>query len=251
MSIDVWNGWVHPAASGTVRRESTEPGSAQAWGSDVLIVEDQGLVRAGMRSLLEKAAPRSRIHEESSYEGARARLDGTAFAFVFIDIDLGGAQTGMDLLQYVREREMPCRAIMLSGDDDRSTVLACIAKGASGYITKAVGDAGVFEQAIRTVLNDGVYLPASMAQRAPGSRLADAPRGGTAESVGLAPRHYEVLYYLCQGLPNKSIANRMGISEGTVRKSYVSDLLRFFGVVRRTELIVEVARRRLKVPPPR
>ncbi len=90
-------------------------------------------------------------------------------------------------------------------------------------------------------------------------RIAEAPAagttadpccGGTAQSLGLAPRHCEVLYYLCQGLPNKSIAHRMGISEGTVRKSYVSDLLRFFGVARRTELMMEVARRRLKVKPP-
>lgn len=79
---------------------------------------------------------------------------------------------------------------------------------------------------------------------------ADACCGVTAQSLGLAPRHCEVLYYLCQGLPNKSIANCMGISEGTVRKSYVSDLLRFFGVARRTELMMEVARRRLKVKPP-
>lgn len=219
--------------------------------ADVLIVEDHGLVRAGMRSLLEKAAPQYRIHEESSYEGAIARLTSMAFELVFLDIDLGGVNSGMDILHFVRDREMACRAIMLSGDDDRATVLSCISHGAAGYITKAVGDGTVFAKAIETVLNDGVYLPASMIRRAAKGEADAGPYGCTVESLGLSPRQCEVLYYLCQGLPNKAIANRMDISEGTVRKSYVSDLLRFFGVARRTELMIEVSRRRLKIAPPR
>lgn len=219
---------------------------------NLLIVEDHGLVRAGMRSLLEVAAPRYRVHEESSYEGAIQRLTSMPFELVFLDIDLREEGSGIDILQFIRDRELPCRAIMLSGNDDRDTVLSCIALGASGYITKAVGDGRIFERAIEAVLNDGVYLPASMIKRgARGSSAeADGAHGCTAESLGLSPRQCEVLYYLCQGLPNKSIANRMGIGEGTVRKSYVSDLLRFFGVTRRTELMIEVSRRRLKIALP-
>lgn len=218
---------------------------------DVLIVEDHGLVRAGMRSLLEKAAPQYVVHEESTYEGAIEKLTNMTFELVFLDIDLGTEHSGLDILHFVREREMACRVIMLSGDDDRTTVLSCISHGASGYITKAVGDGSVFQKAIETVLDDGVYLPASMIKRSARGDLDAGPFGCTVESLGLAPRQCEVLYYLCQGLPNKAIANRMDISEGTVRKSYVSDLLRFFSVARRTELMIEVSRRRLKISPPR
>lgn len=218
--------------------------------ADVLIVEDQALVSAGMRSLLQKAAPHYRVHEESSCQGAMARLAATPFQFVFIDIHLGSEASGLDVLRFVREREMPCHAIMLSGDDDRATVLACISQGASGYITKAAGDGGVFSAAIETVLNNGVYLPASILERVSRNDTVAGARGCTAASLGLSPRQREVLYYLCQGLPNKAIANRMGISEGTVRKSYVSELLRFFGVARRTELLIEVSRRRIRVATP-
>lgn len=218
--------------------------------ADVLIVEDQALVSAGMRSLLQKAAPHYRVHEESSCQGAIARLAATSFQFVFIDIHLGSEASGMDVLRFVREREMPCHAIMLSGDDDRETVLSCISQGASGYITKATGDGGVFSAAIETVLNNGVYLPASILERAPRNDTVADAYGRTAASLGLAPRQREVLYYLCQGLPNKAIANRMGISEGTVRKCYVSELLRFFGVARRTELLIEVSRRRIRIAAP-
>lgn len=217
---------------------------------DVLIVEDHGLVRAGMRSLLEKAAPDFCIHEAGTYDSAIAQLSSLRFELVFLDIDLGAGNTGLDILHFLRQQEMPCRAIMLSGDDDRATVLSCLSQGASGYITKASDDGSVFSKAIATVLNDGVYLPASILRQT-ATGIADGPYGCTVESLGLAPRQCEVLYYLCQGLPNKAIANHMHISEGTVRKSYVSDLLRFFGVARRTELIIEISRRRLKISPPR
>ncbi len=72
----------------------------------------------------------------------------------------------------------------------------------------------------------------------------------TAESLGIGGRSLEVLYYLCQGLPNKSIARNMGIEEGTVRKDYLPRLFRLFKVARRTELLIEVSRRGIVIPQP-
>lgn len=217
---------------------------------NVLIVEDYGLVRAGMRALLERAAPHYAVFEEGTYEGAIDLLLRVPFELVFLDIDLGASSSGLDILRFIRDRELACRAVMLSASDDRDTVMSCVSQGASGFITKAGGDEGVFEQAIETVLAEEVYLPNSIVKRADFSPGQTISVGCSAESLGLARRQCEVLYYLCQGLPNKSIASRMNISEGTVRKSYVSELLSFFGVSRRTELIIEVSRRRLKLTPP-
>lgn len=218
--------------------------------ANALVVDDQGLVRAGMRSLLERATSRHAVHEASCCEEAIAKLDSMPFELAFLDLHLGGLESGLDILRFIREKDLPCRAIMLSGDDAGDTVLHCIALGASGYITKASDDSLVFEKAIRSVLDGSVYLPASMLQRS-GPRTGPAPAlGGTPESLGLSARQGEVLYHLCQGLSNKAIARQMGIGEGTVRKSYVSELLRFFSVSRRTELMIEVSRRQLRLTPP-
>lgn len=216
---------------------------------NVLIVEDQQLVRAGMKTMLHIAEPRCFIFEAGSCDEAIEHLGKEAFDVVFLDIDLRHEKSGMDVLRHVRERGLPVRVIMLSASDDPETVLECIAAGASGYIAKGSGDETVFARALATVFADGVFLPASIV----GNR--GTPAAGTgqlrrAEALGLSPRLCEVLYYLCQGLPNKAIANRMGISEGTVRKNYVSELLRFFNVARRTALIIEVSRRGIRVPPP-
>jgi DNA-binding NarL/FixJ family response regulator len=70
-------------------------------------------------------------------------------------------------------------------------------------------------------------------------------------AVDQAASGLALVIHLCQGKPNKVIAQKMGISEGTVRKSYVSTLLEYFKVARRTELILEISRRQIRIPPPR
>lgn len=217
---------------------------------NVLLVEDQGLVRAGMKSLLQRVEPAALISEAGSYEEALAQLGRVAFDLVFLDLDLREEKNGLDLLRYIRELDLPLKVIMLSAHDDRETVLDCIAAGASGYIAKSSDDEGVFEEALTTVFQDGVYLPASIVRCDDHPRQRwNTPLGGGVE-LKLAPRLTEVLYYLCQGLSNKGIANRMGISEGTVRKSYVSELLRHFNVTRRTELIIEISRLGIRLKSP-
>lgn len=218
---------------------------------NVLIVEDQGLVRAGMKALLRITDPECKLVEASSYDQAIQLLDTLPFDIVFLDIDLRTLMSGMDILHYIKQHHVPTRVVMLSANDEREMVMSCISAGASGYITKSAGDETVFARALSVVLQDGVFLPASVV----GGLGPMSPSNWRAQSkyaadLGLAPRLCDALYYLCQGMPNKMIARRMGISEGTVRKNYVSELLRYFNVVRRTELIIEVARRGIKVPKP-
>ncbi len=211
----------------------------------VLIVEDQQLVRAGIRMMLHIAEPHCVIVEAGSHADAMRRLDEHEFEVIFLDIDLRSEMSGIQTLGVIRAAGLPVKVVMLSGRDDPVTVMQCISAGASGFITKGQGDESVFSRALATVFGGGVYLPASIVGS---NRLGNA---SAAAELGLTPRLCDVLYYVCQGLPNKSIANRLGISEGTVRRDYVSDLLRFFKVARRTELIVEVARRGITIPPPR
>jgi DNA-binding NarL/FixJ family response regulator len=72
----------------------------------------------------------------------------------------------------------------------------------------------------------------------------------TASGLGLTPREFETLAWLVRGLPSKAIALKMGLEDITVRK-YVSHLLAHFNLRRRTELIVMLADRGIKlgVPP--
>jgi len=218
---------------------------------NILILEDQGLVRAGMRELIQISEPHALIQEAASYDEALARIAAGPIDIAFLDIDLRGERSGLDFLRYLREREIDTRAIMLSGRSDKDIVMECLREGASGYILKDMEDDGLFRRALDTVFQGSVFLPASVIGRGGFSPARPSePAPVSAESLGVSGRALEALYWVCQGLPNKSIARHMGIEEGTVRKDYLPRLFRIFKVVRRTELLIEVSRRGILVPQP-
>jgi two-component system, NarL family, nitrate/nitrite response regulator NarL len=217
----------------------------------ILILEDQGLVRAGMRELIQISEPHAQIQEAASFEEAVERLAAGPIDIAFLDIDLKGERSGLDFLRHLRAEELDTRAIMLSGRADKELVMECLREGASGYILKDMDSDGLFRRALDTVFQGSIFLPATVIGRGGFSPPQPAePAPVSAESLGIGGRALEVLYWVCQGLPNKSIARHMGIEEGTVRKDYLPRLFRIFKVVRRTELLIEVSRRGITVPPP-
>jgi two-component system nitrate/nitrite response regulator NarL len=217
----------------------------------ILLLDDHGLVRAGIKALLAQLAPQADLIEGASFESALEILQHQHIDIALVDIDLRGAKTGIDFLSYVRRSDLDTKIIMLSGSDDRETVLQCLAEGASGYVPKGSKDGDVLRCALEIALQGGIYLPPSTLDTGGRSLPPTACRPKDfAIELPSSKRLREVLYYVCQGLTNKGIARRMGISEGTVRKNYVGDLLAHFGVSRRTELIIEVARQGIRVQVP-
>lgn len=218
---------------------------------DILLLEDQALVRAGMRELIQITEPRARIAEAASYEQAVAKVEAAHFDLAFLDIDLKDGRSGLDFLRWLRGRELDTRAIMLSGRSEKELVMECLREGASGYILKDMDEEGLFRRALDTVFQGSIFLPANVIGRGGFSPAPPAaPVPVSAEALGIGGRSLEVLYYVCQGLPNKSIARNMGIEEGTVRKDYLPRLFRLFKVARRTELLIEVSRRGIVIPRP-
>lgn len=217
----------------------------------ILLLEDQALVRAGMKALIQISEPLATIREAATYAEAAELVRNTSFDIAFLDIDLKEERTGLDFLRYIRSLDLDTRAIMLSGQVEKDLVMTCIDAGASGYILKDMDSEGLFRRALDTVFQGSIFLPANVIGRGGYSPAPTVlPPSISPESIGVTGRGLEVLYYLCQGLPNKAIANRMGIEEATVRKDYVPRLFKLFRVTRRTELLVEISRRGLSIPTP-
>ena len=131
----------------------------------LLIVEDQQLVRAGIKAMLRMALPNCEVVEAGSFEEATAQLKLQPFDFAFLDIDLRAEKSGLDVLDFIQRHDLYCRVVMLSGKDDRETVLACINAGACGYIAKGVGDESVFEAALATVPRQFTLTPRNPEKR--------------------------------------------------------------------------------------
>ncbi|MBB5399106.1 two-component system nitrate/nitrite response regulator NarL [Paraburkholderia youngii] len=215
----------------------------------VLLVEDEGLTRSAMKSLILSSEPTLDIDEAGSYEEAVERLQRDAYDLIFLDYQLGREHTGLELLHWVQQQELSLHVVMLSARDDRETVLDCIKNGAGGFISKASEEGGaVFREALQTILNGRVYLPNSVLGKGGHTPQAPAPsKGIPIDSLNLPPRLAQTLRYVLHGLSNKAIARKMSITENTA-KEYISDLLSRFNVSRRTFLIVEMARRGIEIP---
>ena len=94
--------------------ESSSANLAAGAEISILLLEDQGLVRAGMRALIQLCEPRVAIQEAGSYDEALRSLAASPIDIAFLDIDLKDALSGIDVLKHIRANELTTRAIMLS-----------------------------------------------------------------------------------------------------------------------------------------
>jgi two-component system, NarL family, nitrate/nitrite response regulator NarL len=217
----------------------------------ILILEDQAMVRNGMKASLLGSEPLATVHEAGSFEDAIRVLSSEKIDIAFLDLHLQSEMTGLDVLKYIRTQELDTRAMMLSGEDRKEIVLQCLDAGAAGYILKNEKGSDIFKRAINAIFAGEVFLPTSVFGAGNFTPALPFPSSKSGpESLGLTLRQVEVLYYLCQGLQNKVIAAKMGLQEGTIQKDYVPAILRKFGVARRTQVVVEVARREMIIPKP-
>jgi two-component system nitrate/nitrite response regulator NarL len=215
-----------------------------------LLVEDQNLVALGMKTLIVQIAPMMEFDQAHDFDSAIGKLQERSFDLLFLDVDLGRAsRSGLDVLQWIQEQELPIHTVMLSSNDDRGTVLKCIDAGASGFISKGSQDGEeVFRAAISTILSGQVFLPSTALGKGGFSpSVSQPPVSVKVESLGVSGRLAETLSYICLGMSNKAVARKMDVKEGTI-KEYASDLYAKFGVRGRAELIVEMARRGVVVP---
>lgn len=222
----------------------------------ILLLEDQELVRLGFRALLRENFPAAQIHEASCYEQAIDILSRNKTDFALLDfyLDEFKQKTCMDILFYIRDNQLDTRAVILSAGDSGGYLSPqlfeqCQDAGAMGYISKVKDGESVLRAALEAVFRGEIFKQECM-----GSTMEVIPIPEESEAINKIlnndSRKREVLFYVCKAYSNQVIANIMGIEEGTVRKNYVSSLLRDFGVTNRRELMYKVSLLKIVVPTP-
>lgn len=171
----------------------------------ILIADDHQLVRELVASHLRAEGDFDVVTVESYSAAERAIGESGAFDIILLDFAMpgvGGVQSVADLI--ARNGGKP--VALFSGLARRDTVLEAVARGASGFIPKST-PARDLPDAIGRILAGECYLP-------PGFDVVTAaPRS----DLGLTPREMQVLRAVRDGLMNKEIAARMGLSEVTVK----------------------------------
>jgi DNA-binding NarL/FixJ family response regulator len=201
----------------------------------VCLVDDQRLMRDGLRTLLELEDDLEVVGEAEDGQAGVQLVADVHPDVVLMDIRMPGID-GVEATRRIRSRWPEVRVVILTTFDDDAYVFEGLRAGALGYLLKDVSGAELAE-AVRKVAQGGALIEPSVARKvlAEFSRLApSAPQPIDTLPEPLSAREQEILSGLARGLTNKEIAVRLSLTEGTV-KNYVTTILQKLGVQDRTQ----------------
>jgi len=196
----------------------------------ILLADDHPLFLDGMRHILSQLGERVQVHCAETGEAALRQLrGGTEFDLLLLDLGLPDPD-GLGLLHILREEAIMVPVIVVSASENLHQIRAALDAGALGFIPKS-HHAGQMLGAIREVLDEGeIYLPDSIRERIDQLIASDGMTAGQ----GITSRQHQVLSLLAQGLANKQIAQRLNLTEHTV-KAHLGALFQVLKVSNRTE----------------
>jgi len=203
----------------------------------VCLVDDQTLVRQGVKSLLDLAEDIEIVGEASDGRQAVEMIPELQPDVVLMDMRMP-VMSGLEALQALAAKNQLPPTIILTTFDDDQLVLAGIKAGARGYLLKDV-TLDQLVSAIQTVADGG-----SLVQPAVTQRLLSGLEHMRNDFVSLdrpdplTERETEILRLMAGGFSNKEIANSLGVAEGTV-KNHVSNILSKLGVRDRTRAVLK------------
>ncbi len=187
----------------------------------VAIVEDNAGLGAGLRRVVEGTPDCQCVGVWRSGEEAMTKVPAFRPDVVLMDIHLPGI-SGIETTARLKAAQPELLVIMVTVYRDHDKIFDALKAGACGYLLKRSAPAEV-RQAILDVRKGGAPMSAEIARRVveafhPPRRGAAAPAAAApAEEVKLSKRETEILELLTQGLANKEIADRLGLSIETVR----------------------------------
>lgn len=202
----------------------------------VIVIDDQTLVRLGLRNLLELSEDIRVAAEASDGEEALRVLDEIEADVVLLDVRMP-KKTGVEVLEQRKRAGHTTPAILLTTFDDDSVVLAGIRAGAKGFLLKDVSLQQLTE-AVRTVAGGGTLFQPVLTERVLRGLESLRPHIPSAELPDpLTTRETEVLRLMAGGYSNREIALALGTVEGTV-KNQTSSILSKLGVRDRTRAVL-------------
>jgi len=208
----------------------------------ILIADDHGIVRAGIRLLLERQVGMTVVAEAA--DGAEAVEQALASKPDLCILDVGMPRlTGLQAALEIRRHLPQSRVLILSMHDDQRYLFEALKAGASGYVLKREADQDLVG-AVRAVIGGEAFLTNAAERSIIREWMADGAQG---PAVPLTPREEEVVKLIAEAHTNSQIAEILHLSEKTV-ESHRANVLRKLGMRDRVELVRYAIRRGLVEP---
>jgi DNA-binding NarL/FixJ family response regulator len=192
----------------------------------VVLVDDHAVVRTGLAQLLTGAGGIDVVGQAGDGAEALEVVRRTRPAVVVMDLQMPGVD-GVAATRSILAEELGAEVVVLTSFSDNARIVAALDAGAVGYLLKDADPEDLIE-GIRAVSRGESPLHPKVA------RQLLTTRHSAPASVDLTPREREVLGLVREGLANKQVARRLGISERTV-KAHLTSVFQRIGVTDRTQ----------------
>ncbi|MFN8526451.1 MAG: response regulator transcription factor [Chloroflexota bacterium] len=212
----------------------------------VLLVDDQSLLRAGLRTLLDLRADIQVVGEAGDGLEAEEQTERLHPHVVVMDLRMP-RRGGIEATRRIRERWPSIHVLVLTTFDEDDLVFDAIAAGAAGYVLKDINSETLAEAVLASARGDAPLNPGvarklvHRLRRQPALPLSSQ----TPPADRLTDREQTILELLASGSSNREIADKLALTEGTV-KNYVSSILSKIGVRDRTQAALYAVRAGLK-----
>jgi DNA-binding NarL/FixJ family response regulator len=208
----------------------------------VCLIDDHDLLRRGIKTMLETEADIEVVGEASDGSKAVALVEETVPDVVLIDVIMPN-KDGIDATKEIKDAFPNVGVVVLSGHDERQFLFDALKAGASGYLLKTAELEEVVDT-VRSAAKGEAKLDPSLATQVLSEFQAYQKADVVEGYQPLTPREREILKLMSDGLPNKTIASRLRISERTVT-THVANIYAKLHVNNRVSAIQEAMRRRL------
>lgn len=199
----------------------------------LLIVDDHEVVRIGLGAVLNLTPGMKVVGQARSKADAVAQCRRTKTDVVLLDIRLPDG-SGIDAAREILSRHPNIRILFLTSFADEHTVLEAILSGAQGYVLKDIASAALI-RAIKTVAAGQPLIDPRLAPQTL-SWMKHLPTGQpSAKRSLLSPQEQRILPHVAGGLTNKEIAQRLDLSEKTV-KNYLANIYSKLQIGRRSQI---------------
>lgn len=191
---------------------------------NIAIADDHALIREGLSKILRYENDLNIVAESSSGEDLIRKIEGLDVDIVLLDINMYGLD-GIETLKIIKKKCEKIKIIILTVEKQRRKIREAMDLDASGYVLKESAGSEI-TNAIRTVYAGGKYIDKSLID----SFINDVNIEGTNNLLdSLTNRELRILLEISNGLKNKDIAEKLYLSEKTI-KNYVTTIFKKIGV---------------------
>lgn len=206
----------------------------------VMITDDHSMIREGLKQLLELEGEFRVVQEACDGVDCLEKLSQAAPDVLLLDINMP-RMNGLEVLEKIKEQNIDVKVLVLTVHNEVEYLLKAVEIGINGYLLKD-SESSELKKAILTVVDGENYIQPSLIPVL-NAKMIDRNKDNEKIEV-LTKRELEVLKLLSFGMYNKEIAEKLGISERTI-KNHVSNIFKKIGVADRTQAAVFAIRNNL------